>query len=158
MHSDFNKMFKLYTDISNIRLKAVLMQEDNQEKDWVICYEAKTLLSAEKNYSITKKKCLAIIWVMQKFKYFLEGGQPFEVYTDHAVLKILMTHENPSPWKVWWIEKMVSFNFTIHYQPKVKIDHVDFTSRIDIFLPKDSTSKSTSTLRAQKLSELLLLK
>ena len=33
--------------------------------------------------------------------------------------------------------------------------HADFTSRMDMFLPKDSTSASTSTLRAQKLSELL---
>jgi len=32
---------------------------------------------------------------MQKFKHFLEGGQPFEVYTDHAILKTLMIHENP---------------------------------------------------------------
>ncbi len=32
--------------------------------------------------------------------------------------------------------------------------HADFTSRMDTFLPKDSTSASTSTLRAQKLPEL----
>ena len=33
--------------------------------------------------------------------------------------------------------------------------HADFTSRMDTFLPKDSTSVSTSTLRAQKQPELL---
>ena len=42
-------MFKLYIDVSDIGLEAVLMQKDNQEKDWVIYYEAKTLLLAEKN-------------------------------------------------------------------------------------------------------------
>ena len=73
------------------------MQKDDQEKDQVICYEAKTLLLAEKNYPITEKECLAIIWAMQKFKHFLGGGQPFEVYTDHVMLKTLMTHENLSP-------------------------------------------------------------
>ena len=90
-------MFKLYIDAFNIRLRAVLMQEDNQGKDRVICYEAKILLPAEKNYPITEKECLMVMWAMQKFKYFLEGGQPFKVYTDHAVLKTLMTYENPSP-------------------------------------------------------------
>ncbi len=90
-------MFKLYTDASDVRLGAVLMQEDDQEKDRVICYEAKTLLLAEKNYSTTEKECLAVMWIMQKFKHFLGGGQPFEVYTDHAVLKTLMSHENPHP-------------------------------------------------------------
>ncbi len=60
VYSDFNKMFKLYTNTSDIRLGAVLMQKDNQEKD----YEAKTLISAEKNYLTTEKKCLAIMWTM----------------------------------------------------------------------------------------------
>src|SRR6266542_3123383 len=97
VHSDFNKMFKLYTDTSDVRLEAVLMQEDNQDKDRVICYEAKTLLPAEKNYPTTEKECLAVMWAMQKFKHFLREEQPFEVYTDHAMLKTLMTHENLSP-------------------------------------------------------------
>src|SRR6266498_1311994 len=95
---------------------------------------------------------------MQKFKHFLRGGQPFEVYTDHAVLKTLMTHENPSPRRARWIEKMASFNFTIHYRPGVNMGHADFASRMDTFLPKDSTSESISTLRAQKQPEILLPK
>ncbi len=33
VHLNFNKMFKLYTDISDIRLEIVLMQKDDQEKD-----------------------------------------------------------------------------------------------------------------------------
>src|SRR6266540_3421218 len=96
-HPNFTKIFKLCTNASDVGLGAVLMQEDDQEKDRVICYEAKTLLLAEKNYSTTEKECLAVMWIMQKFKHFLGGGQPFEVYTDHAVLKTLITHENPSP-------------------------------------------------------------
>ena len=67
-------MFKLYTDILDIGLEIVLMQKDDQEKDWVICYKAKTLLLAKKNYLITEKECLIIMWIMQKFKHFLERG------------------------------------------------------------------------------------
>ncbi len=74
VHPDFTKMFNLYTDALDVGLRAVLMQEDDQEKDRVICYEAKTLLLAEKNYPIMEKKCLAVMWAMQKFKYFLGGG------------------------------------------------------------------------------------
>jgi len=140
-------MFKLYINASDIGLEAVLIQEDDQGKDWVICYKAKTLLLAEKNYPTTEKECLAVMWVMQKFKHFLKGGQPFKIYTDHIVLKTLMIYENPSPQRTWWIEKMVLFNFTIHYWPGVKMGHADFVSQMDTLLPKDSTSASTSTLK-----------
>src|SRR6266498_5085389 len=154
-YPDFTKMFKLYTNASDVGLGAVLMQEDDQEKDRVICYEAKTLLPVEKNYPTTEKECLAVMWAMQKFKHFLGGEQPFEVYTDHAVLKTLMTHENLSSQRARWIEKMALFNFTIYYRPGVKMGHADFASRMDMFLSKDSTSESISTLRAQKQPELL---
>src|SRR6266540_2215999 len=50
---------------------------------------------------------------------------------------------------------MAPFNFTIHYRFEVKMGHVDFTSRMDTFLPKDSTSESISTLRTQKQPEFL---
>ena len=96
-HPDFIKMFKLYIDALDAGLEAVLMQKDDQGKDRVIYYEAKTLLPVEKNDPTTEKECLVVMWAMQKFKYFLGGGQPFEVYTDHAMLKILMTYKNPSP-------------------------------------------------------------
>src|SRR6266536_3329463 len=53
---------------------------------------------------------------------------------------------------------MAPFNFTIHYRPEVKMGHADFASRMDTFLPKDSTSELISTLRAQKQPEILLPK
>ena len=50
---------------------------------------------------------------------------------------------------------MALFNFTIHYRPEVKMDHADFASRMEMFLPKDSISESTSILRAQKQLEFI---
>jgi len=37
-----------------------------------------------------------------------------------------MTHENPSSRKVRWIEKIAPFNFTIYYQPEIKMGHANF--------------------------------
>ena len=58
-----------------------------------------------------------------------------------------MTFKNPSLCKVRWIEKMISFNFIIHYKLKVKMSYIDFTLRMKTFLPKNSTSILISTLR-----------
>ncbi len=48
---------------------------------------------------------------------------------------------------------MVIFNFIIYYKPEVKMYHVDFASRIEIFLPKDSINDYINTLKKQKLSD-----
>src|SRR6266498_1420498 len=74
------------------------------------------------------------------------------------MLKTLMTHENSSPRRARWIEKMAPFNFTIHYRLGVKMEHADFASRMDMFLPKDSTSTPIGTLKVQKQPEFLSLK
>jgi len=58
-------------DALDVELRVVLIQEDNQKRDQIICYKAKTLLSAEKNYLIIEKECLIVMWVIQKFKHFL---------------------------------------------------------------------------------------
>src|SRR6266540_191573 len=50
---------------------------------------------------------------------------------------------------------MAPFNFTIHYRLGVKMGHADFASRMDTFLPKDSTSIPIGILRAQNEPEFL---
>ncbi len=63
-HSDFNKLFKLYTDISDTGLGAVLAQDDEKEKEKIIAYEARRLSAPERNYPITEKECLAVVWMI----------------------------------------------------------------------------------------------
>src|SRR6266540_6464465 len=80
-HLDFNKPFKLYTDASDTDLEAVLAQDDDEEKERVIAYEARRLSASEKNYLTTEKECLTVVWAIQKFKQYLGGWIPFTVYT-----------------------------------------------------------------------------
>jgi len=71
------------------------------------------------------------------------------------VLKILITHKNPLPYRAKWIKKMILFNFTIHYLFEVKISYADFTFRIKIFLLKNGINNYINILKKQKLSKYL---
>ena len=88
IYPDFKKEFILYTDASNIALGAVIHQKGDDGLEHVIAYENKTLNKAEQNYSTTELECLAVVWAIEKFDYYLEGNK-FKVITDHIALKWL---------------------------------------------------------------------
>ncbi len=63
-HPDFNKPFKLYIDASDTSLGAVLAQDNKEGKKRVIAYEARRLSASERNYLITEKECLVVVWAI----------------------------------------------------------------------------------------------
>ncbi len=66
-HPDFEKPFILYTDTSEKDIGAVLHQKDDQNKERIIACASRALNQHEKNYPITEKKCLVIVWGIEKF-------------------------------------------------------------------------------------------
>ena len=94
IYPDFRKEFILYTDASKIALGAILHQKGDDGKEHVIAYENKTLNKAEQNYSTTELECLAVVWAVEKFDYYLEGNK-FKIITDHTALKWLFNKKEP---------------------------------------------------------------
>ncbi len=66
-HPNFKEPFILYTDVSREGIGAVLYQKDNQGKERMIVCTSRALNQYEKNYPITEKECLAIVWGIEKF-------------------------------------------------------------------------------------------
>ncbi|GFX62728.1 retrovirus-related Pol polyprotein from transposon 297 [Trichonephila clavipes] len=88
---NFSEQFNLFTDASGVGIGAVLQQ--NQKP---IAFASRTLNKAERNYTVTERECLAVIWALNKFKTYF-GPLPVKVITDHAALTKLTNARYGAP-------------------------------------------------------------
>lgn len=86
-------MFVLDTDASNDSIGVVLSQIQDG-KETVVAYASRTLSSAEKNYCVTRKETLALVYFMKHFKQYLLGRE-FLLRTDHGSLSGNTSLNNP---------------------------------------------------------------
>ena len=86
---DWTKEFHVHVDASCITLGVVLTQASEGELDHPIVFASRKLSKAEKNYSMTEHKGLAMVYALQKFRHCLLG-EHFKMYTDHCGLKYLV--------------------------------------------------------------------
>ncbi|GFY24104.1 retrovirus-related Pol polyprotein from transposon 17.6 [Trichonephila clavipes] len=90
-HLDHLSQFNLFTDASGIGIGAVLQK--NQKP---IAFASRTLNKAERNYTVTERECLAVMWALNKFKTYF-GPLPVKVITDHAALTKLTNARYGAP-------------------------------------------------------------
>ena len=65
--TNFEKEFIVQTDTSLYAVGAVLSQLDNKGNEHPIAYCSRTLSAQERNYTVTEKECLAVIYVYKQF-------------------------------------------------------------------------------------------
>ena len=120
--------FHLQTDASNTGLGVVLTQvQDGEER--VISFASRTLLSAERNYSVIERECLAVVSGIRKFREYIEGFF-FKVITDHSSLKWLRSLRNPTGRLARWSLELLEYDFEIIHR-KGALHHVpDALSKI----------------------------
>ena len=64
--------FVLRTDASDVGIGAVLMQA-HECKLFPIQFASRKLLARERAYPIIERECLAVVWAVKKFAYYLHG-------------------------------------------------------------------------------------
>ncbi|KZS07762.1 Uncharacterized protein APZ42_028456 [Daphnia magna] len=99
-HPDYSKNFEVHPDACDYGIGVALMQERNGQP-MPICFVSRILNKSERNYTITEKECLAIVWAVEKFRPYIWGTK-IGVKTDHHALCWLMTKQKLSGWLERW--------------------------------------------------------
>lgn len=108
---NFSEPFILQTDASAYGLGAVLSQIIDREER-VICYISRSLSKPERNYTVTERECLSVIWAVHKLRAYLEGYH-FTVITDHHSLIWLHNLKEPTGRLARWTLRLQEFDFKI---------------------------------------------
>ncbi|GFY25030.1 retrovirus-related Pol polyprotein from transposon 297 [Trichonephila clavipes] len=111
---NFQEQFNLFTDNSRVGIGAVLNQNHI-----LIAFASRTLNKAERNYTVTERECLAVIWALYKFKTYF-GSLPVKLITDHAALTKLTNGKNLSSRTIRRALKLSEFNIKWEHRPGVQ--------------------------------------
>ena len=120
--------FDIMCDASDYAIGGVLGQREDR-KAFVIYYASKTLDSAQSNYITTEKEFLVVIFALEKFRSYIVGS-PVTIFTDHAVLKYLLSKQDTKPRLTRWILLCQEFNLTIKDKKGVENVVADHLSRL----------------------------
>lgn len=135
-YPDFTKQFTLTTDASNVGIGSSVLSQNNRP----IEYYSRILNSAERNYSIIKKKLLAIIDSIKHFRPYLYGRK-FVIETCHKPLVWLFKIKEPNSRLISWKIKLEEFDFDFRYKKGKENTLADALSRIEVnHLDSDTAS------------------
>jgi len=134
---DWSLPFEIMCDVSDYAVGAILGQRKDK-KSYVIYYTNKTLNNAQMNYTTIEKELLAVIFAYEKFRSYLIGS-PVVVFSNHAILKYLLSKKDSKASLVWWILLLQEFDITIKDKKGIKNVVADHLLRLTI----DSTSNIT---------------
>jgi len=120
--------FVLETDASGFATGAILSQVQG-DREMVIAYASQTLSKSERNFCTTMREMLAVVSCVRHFRHYLLG-RPFTIRTDHASLCWLKNVKNAEGLLGRWLSILDTFDYTIEYCKRTRMQHVDALSRI----------------------------
>lgn len=86
-----------------------------------------TLNSAQRNYAITGRECLAVIWALEKFRPCF-NQLPVKIITGHRALEYFPFGKNLLARMIWWTLRINEFNIQIEHRPASTNMVADFLS------------------------------
>ena len=123
----FDKEYILDTDASDSAIGAVLSQT-HSDGEHVIAYGSRSLIKAERRYSVTRKELLAMVHFVKSFRHYLYGCH-FTLRTDHSALQWLRTFKEPGGQIARWLQVLEEYDFTVEHRPGSRHQNADSLSR-----------------------------
>ena len=105
------KEYSLYSDVSGIGLRCVLMQGGK-----VVVYASRQLKPHEQNYPTHDLELAAVVFTLKIWRHYLYG-EKCRIFTDHKSLKYLLTQKDLNLWQRRWLEFFKDYYCIIDYHP-----------------------------------------
>lgn len=129
---DMNKKFALFSDAAITGgLGGALCQYDSNGNIRPVSFASRTLTEAESRYKIAELECLSIVWLVDKFYHFLEYTK-FDIITDCAALKSILSMKEPSGRIRRWCMRLMGLNCTVIHRKANGNQAADTLSRAPI--------------------------
>ena len=120
----------LQCDASQVGLGAWIRQEHNGEEK-IVAMAYRALTDTERRYSNIERECLAVVFGLEKFEYYLLGREVL-VETDHSPLQqIFKKNIAEAPARLQrLLLRCLKFDVTVKYKPGKSIPVADALSRV----------------------------
>jgi hypothetical protein len=126
---DFNREFVIQADASNVGIGVALLQHYDDGL-FPVAFASKKLQQRERNYTVTERECLAIIFGIKKFQKYLYGKE-FVIQTDHSALSYIQKSKLENGRLMRWALFLQNYRFRIQAIKGSQNFFADYLSRQD---------------------------
>ena len=124
-----------HISVSYTHLDVYKRQEDEEANHCVISFASRVLNSSERNYNVTEKELLSVVFSCGKFRTYILG-YPITVRTDHKSISFLRNYKLSHGRLARWSLVLQEYNLKWEYIPGKKNFAAYTLSRVNI---KDQT-------------------
>lgn len=110
---DFSKQFILQSDACGSAVSAILLQQYPEGRR-VVSYASRMLTEQEKKFSIYELEALAVLYGLERFRFYLEHTE-FLLETDNQALSWVLARPRKSGRLVRWALRISAFKFKVQH-------------------------------------------